>query len=347
MNAIKYEDRIKAYKVFNKEWVCSPDKEKPFQYAVGGEYHYDGEVLICKRGFHACKKMSDCFNYRSFDSSNKVAEVEVWGVTDTHEEDSKIVASRIHIVREMSWPEVLDLCNTGTGNTGFSNTGYHNSGNRNSGNRNTGYHNSGNRNSGNRNSGHRNSGYRNSGDCNSGNYNSGDWNSGYRNSGDRNSGNYNSGNHNSGHSNTGFHNSGNWNSGDWNSCGGSSGYFNSDEPKTIRVFNKPCDRKTWEDAIKPDFIHFDLCDWVPSNHMTDDEKNEHPEHETTGGYLKQYTYREAWKRAWETASDHDKRLLYSLPNFDPVVFEEISGIDVTQDNTWNSEAIEQDSESEE
>lgn len=81
--------------------------------------------------------------------------------------------------------------------------------------------------------------------------------------------------------------------------------------------------------------------------MTDDEKNEHPEHETTGGYLKQYTYREAWKRAWETASDHDKRLLYSLPNFDPVVFEEISGIDVTQDNTWNSEAIEQDSESEE
>ena len=47
---------MKAYKVFNNDWTCSN-----FQYEIGKEYEYQGELEICKSGFHACEKLEDCF----------------------------------------------------------------------------------------------------------------------------------------------------------------------------------------------------------------------------------------------------------------------------------------------
>ncbi len=64
--------------------------------------------------------------------------------------------------------------------------------------------------------------------------------------------------------------------------------------------------------------------------MTDQEKKYNPSCETTGGYLKVYEYQEAWRIAWDNATDEDKELLYKLPNFDADVFKEISGIDVNE-----------------
>jgi len=176
-------------------------------------------------------------------------------------------------------------------------------------NNNTGENNTGENNKGDRNSGDRNSGYSNSGDWNSGNRNSGDRNSGYRNSGDRNSG---------------YSNSGDWNSGHWNS-----GDFNSTTPDTIRCFNKDVDRETWEQADKPQFI-YDVNPniWVDESDMTDDEKKEFSGFHDRGGYLKTIEYKEAWKIAWDEASEEDKTLLSKLPNFDADVFEEITGINV-------------------
>ena len=139
---------MKAYKVFNPDWTCMN-----FQYEVGKTYKIEGKPEMCKRGFHACKNVSDCFSYYSFDHENKVAEVELSG-TILGADDDKQCCSEITIVKELSWLEMLLIANTGNENTGHGNSGNWNSGHMNSGNRNSGNRNSGSWNSGNWNSGH-------------------------------------------------------------------------------------------------------------------------------------------------------------------------------------------------
>ena len=307
----------KAYKVFNPNWTCRDyDFKDEKSNAIGTTHKIEGQIRICDHGFHYCPKLVDCFNYYDFDSKNKVAEIEVIGDFKDGN-NGKEVTSEFKIIRELTWFEVLELVNIGTDNTGYRNSGDQNSGNRNSGYQNSGNWNSGYQNSGDQNSGYRNSGNRNSGDWNSGNRNSGDWNSGYQNSGDRNSGDRNSGNR---------------NSGDWNSGYQNSGNFNTITPDTILVFNKECKVSNWENAIKPDFIYFDyLTKFIWSSDMTEQEKEEHPEHECLEGYLKKMTYHEAFKYSWENADKEDRKLVLELPNFDNEIFKEISGIDVLEE----------------
>ncbi len=297
--------KIQGFKVFNLDWTC-----RDMQYKVGKTYKLDGELQMCHNGFHFCKKAADCFRYYDFDSNNKVAEVEAIGQVITNDEDSKCVTDKIKIVREISWHEVLDLVNTGKDNTGLGNSGDSNSGDSNSGYRNSGYSNSGYRNSGDSNSGDRNSGYR---------------NSGYRNSGCRNSGNSNSGNSNSGNSN-----SGNSNSGDFNSCDFSSGVFCTETPKLL-MFDKPTNMtlRDWFESEPCNILRkFTLTKWICEEDMTDEEKEEHKEYETTGGYLKQYTYKEAWKNLWDSLDIEEKDIVQRLPNFDKDKFKEITGLEV-------------------
>jgi hypothetical protein len=257
---------MKAYKVFNPDFTC-----RGFQFEVGKTYTHKGEISMCKQGFHACKKVADCFNCYSFDPKNKVAEVDLLG--KVLGDDDKQVTDKIKIIRELTWQEVLVLANVGLNNTGHSN-------------------------SGNRNSGHGNSGH-----SNSGHWNSGHWNSGYSNSGDS-------------------------NSGDWNSGDSNSGCFNSITPDEILAFNKPCKRKKWDNAEKPRFIHFNLCVWIRWEDMSEAEKAGNKAASVTEGYLKKIGYKEAWAAAYANASEDDISLLKALPNFDPKVFREITGIDV-------------------
>ena len=116
-------------------------------------------------------------------------------------------------------------------------------------------------------------------------------------------------------------NSGGWNSGDWNS-----GFFCTDEPP-VRMFNKDTDI-TRGDIDFPDFFYFDLAEWAGASDMTDDEKAEHPLYKTTEGYLKTYSYHEAWQNAWDNANEEDRNKVFDLPNFDAEIFLEITGIDV-------------------
>ncbi|NMA16453.1 MAG: hypothetical protein GX935_04285, partial [Erysipelotrichia bacterium] len=69
---------MKGYKVFNPDWTCND-----FQYKVGKTFEMEGEVIMCRRGFHFCKKATDCFEYYEFDPNNKVAEVEALGDVET------------------------------------------------------------------------------------------------------------------------------------------------------------------------------------------------------------------------------------------------------------------------
>ena len=327
---------MKGYKVFNKDWTC-----RNFKYEVGKTYEMDTtEIKLCDRGFHFCEKASDCFQYYSFNPQNKVAEVEALGAILT--DGKTFCTNKIHIIREITWQEVLDLVNLGKGCTGLRNSGDRNSGDRNCGDRNSGDWNSGNYNSGlcnsgDRNSGDCNSGNYNSGDWNSGNWNSGNWNSGNWNSGNCNSGNWNSGNWNSGDRNCGDRNSGDWNSGDynsgdWNKSSFNNGCFNTIEP-TIMMFNKPSNI-TYRDWVNSDARYLlnqipkDVVEWIWSDDMTDEEKTAHPEHETTGGYLKVLDESECCQIWWNGLTNDDKNIIKSIPNFDPKKFFKITGIRV-------------------
>ena len=250
---------MKGYKVFNSDWTC-----RGFQYNVGQVYEMDEKPICCDRGFHFCKKASDCFNYYSFDSDNKVAEVEALGDIDTNKDDSKCSTNKIHIIREITWQEVLDLVNLGKGCTGL---------------------------------------------CNSGNRNSGDWNSG-------------------------DYNSGNYNSGDWNKSSFNNGCFNTIEP-TIMMFNKPSEI-THQDWVNSDARYLlnqipkDVVEWIWSDDMTDEEKAAHPEHETTGGYLKVLDKSECSQIWWDGLDNSQKEIIKSMPNFNESIFEEITGIKVDE-----------------
>jgi len=161
--------------------------------------------------------------------------------------------------------------------------------------------------------------------------NTGEDNSGNRNSGDRNSGNGNSGNGNSGYWNSGNGNSGNGNSGYWNSGYGNSsdrqsGIFNSTET-TVRMFNKEANL-TWDEIDHPHFAEFYLNKWVPESGMTTEEKKAEPEFPVQGGYLKTFTWEEAWANFWEDTSEENRQKFINLPNFDATIFKEITGIDV-------------------
>ncbi len=168
------------------------------------------------------------------------------------------------------------------------------------------------------------------GRCNSGNRNSGN-----RNSGNWNSGNCNSGDHNSGNCNSGNCNSGDWNSGDWNKCSFSNGCFNTTSPK-IYLFNKPSSW-TYRDWLNSEAcclierISDNVVQWVQYSNMTDEEKAEHPEAETTDGYLKKLDNSECTVLWWRNLSDCQKAIITAIPNFDKAIFKEITGIDVDAD----------------
>ena len=171
-----------------------------------------------------------------------------------------------------------------------------------------------------------NTGVDNTGENNSGDGNSGDWNSGYGNSGDGNSGDWNSGYGNSGDWNSGYGNSGDGNSGYGNTTNRETGIFNTTQGK-IRCFNKETDL-TWDDIDHPHFNEFYLNKWIPESKMTDEEKKADPDFYVRGGYLKTYTWEEAWANYWRDCDEEEKQRVLNLPNFDPQVFKECTGIDV-------------------
>lgn len=310
---------MKGYKVFKPDWTC-----RGFQYSVGKTFEEDMTPSCCNRGFHFCTELKDCFSYYCFDPLNKVAEIEALGEIDTEATGKKHCTNKIKIVREISWEEVLKMINVGKANTGFGNTGNYNSGNYNSGHWNSGIYNTGNYNEGRYNSGNHNTGDYNTGDCNSGNFNDGSYNSGH----------WNSGNWNSGYYNCGNCNDGSYNSGDFNKTNFSNGCFNTKGSK-ILMFNKPSDWsiEDWRCSKAKrllDTISYNALQWVYSDKMTEEEKEQHPKYKTTGGYLKELDKSKCGQLWWDNLLDYNKNVIKSLPNFDAEIFKEITGIDINK-----------------
>lgn len=355
----------KGFKVFNPDWTCNPTGCNPKQYTCPGKFEEEGELDVCGHGMHFCQTAADCFNYYNFDSNNKVAEVIAYGEVRT--DGDKSCTDKLAILREIPWDEVLRIvnigknctgrcntgnCNTGDRNTGNCNTGDRNIGNWNTGNWNTGRCNTGDRNAGNRNTGDRNTGDCNIGDCNTGRCNTGDrntgdrnigtWNAGNRNIGDCNigdwnTGDYNAGNCNTGNCNTGDYNAGTWNTGDrntgdWNKSSYNTGCFNTEEQK-IRLFNKPSNMTfcEWMDSEARYLLNQmpkGVVEWVYEVDMTNEEKEQHPSYETTGGYLKVLNKSECGQIWWNSLPDHQKNVIKAIPNFNAEIFEQCTGIKI-------------------
>ena len=159
---------VHGFKVFRPDWTCSPNGNTK-QYTCPGKFEEEGELDVCGHGMHFCQTAADCFNYYSFNSENKVAEVIAYGEVRT--DGDKSCTDKLEIVREIPWDEVLRIVNIGKNCTGRWNTGDCNTGNRN-----TGGWNTGNCNTGNCNTGNRNTGDCNTGDCNKSSFNTGCFN---------------------------------------------------------------------------------------------------------------------------------------------------------------------------
>ena len=297
---------VHGFKVFRPDWTCSPNGNTK-QYTCPGKFEEEGELDVCGHGMHFCQTAADCFNYYSFNSENKVAEVIAYG--DVRTEGDKSCTDKLEIVREIPWDEVLRIVNIGKNCTGRCNTGDWNTGNRNTGDWNTG-----NRNTGNCNTGNRNTGNCNTGDCNTGNCNTG--------------------NRNTGNCNTGDCNTGDWNTGDWNKSSFNTGCFNTEEQK-IMLFNKPSNM-TYSEWLDSDARYLlnqipkDVVEWVYEEDMTDEEKAAHPTYETTGGYLKVLDESECGQLWWGSLSDRRKEIIKAIPNFDAEIFFQCTGVRVDE-----------------
>lgn len=306
---------VKGYKVFNPDWICIDKK-----YEVGKTY-YEECAVLCESGMHFCKRLIDCFNYYSFNPKNKVVEVIAYG--NVVGNGKKCCTDILEIVKEITWEEVLRLCNIGDYNTGKCNTGHYNAGSYNTGNCNNGNYNTGHGNTNDHNAGSYNIGYGNAGNFNNGDYNVEDCNTGDYNAGKCNVGLYNTGNYNIGYRNTGDFNNGNCNAG----C------FCTENQK-IKLFNKLSnwDFYDWSHSEARDILLEmpvrKYTKWISTKDMSSVEKEENPSYKVTGGYLKICITNERAQKWWNNLAVKDKETVTALPNFDADIFEQCTGIKV-------------------
>jgi hypothetical protein len=94
--------KITAYKAFKDDWTC-----RGFQFEVGKTYEHEGEIEICRSGFHACLNPLDMLRYYPLIGSN-FAEVEFEGDTKTHKEDSKICGAKITISAKVEFGDLIE-----------------------------------------------------------------------------------------------------------------------------------------------------------------------------------------------------------------------------------------------
>ena len=115
-----------GYKGFDKNFKC-----KDFQYEVGQTYKFDGEVEICKRGFHFCDMPLAVFEfYPPADSRFALVEA-VGNIVNDNGDKHKFCTDELKIIKELTLDELIAAVpkenvatNTGDYSTATTNTGY-------------------------------------------------------------------------------------------------------------------------------------------------------------------------------------------------------------------------------
>jgi len=86
---------IKGFKAFDKDLKC-----RGYQFELNKDFKTD-KAVICQEGFHFCENPLDLFSYYS-PAESKFAEVEGKGEIVTHNEDSKVACTELHIEAEVN-----------------------------------------------------------------------------------------------------------------------------------------------------------------------------------------------------------------------------------------------------
>ena len=118
---MKHYNHTTGWKATDKNMRC-----QGFQFELGKWYRHEGDIDLCKTGFHFCKYPSGPWVYYQA-STTRIFRVEA---KDVYEEympgvDLKLVCREIRLTEEL---KASSNRNTGYGNTGNMNTGYSNTG---------------------------------------------------------------------------------------------------------------------------------------------------------------------------------------------------------------------------
>ena len=95
-------EKIAGYKGFDKDLKC-----QGHQFKIGETYIHDGDIKLCKNGFHFCEHPLDVFNYYS-PASSRFAEVEGSEVSDEKSGDTKRVTKRLTIKAEINFKSIVE-----------------------------------------------------------------------------------------------------------------------------------------------------------------------------------------------------------------------------------------------
>ena len=98
------------------------------------------------------------------------------------------------------------------------------------------------------------------------------------------------------------------------------------------VFNKDVSESEYEEILSSlSDIEVLPTKWIEEKDMTTEERKNVKIAKEIGGYLKIFTYEEAWANFWTTATKKQKDTILAVPGFDAAIFKGITGIEVDDD----------------
>ena len=107
------------------------------------------------------------------------------------------------------------------------------------------------------------------------------------------------------------------------------------EEQKISMFNKPSGwtYRDWMNSRERAILNRipkRVVERIWEDDMTEDEKENNPTYETTGGYLKVLDEAECAQIWWDGLPEGERNAIKNLPNFDPEIFKACTGIRIEE-----------------
>lgn len=102
---------MKGYKAFESGLICNPTGMKPFQYKENTVFEQEGELEICKNGFHFCEKPLNVFMYYPLVCGKGItefAEVEALGECYNERDKLKYCTNKIKIGNKITFCDLIE-----------------------------------------------------------------------------------------------------------------------------------------------------------------------------------------------------------------------------------------------
>ena len=93
-------------KAFDQNLTC-----RGFQFEVGKTYEIEGDLKMCEHGFHYCHNLNDTIVF--YIANSRYCEIKPLGEFIDENDNTKSVTSKIKIIREIKFNELVKLDKTG------------------------------------------------------------------------------------------------------------------------------------------------------------------------------------------------------------------------------------------